>query len=91
MGTWQTFDVGDDPELVTARAGVLKTSFAMGGGMVDSSPMYGSSEQVIGECRAIPGDDAGLFSATKIWALGRWFSIRQMQRSQRLRDVSREA
>lgn len=89
MGTWQTFDVGDDPELVTARAGVLKTFFALGGGMVDSSPMYGSSEQVIGECRATLGDDAGLFSATKVWTLGRWLGIKQMQRSQRLWGVSR--
>ena len=84
MGTWQTFDVGDDPELVTARSRVLKTFFALGGGMVDSSPMYGSSEQVIGECREILGDDAGLFSATKVWTHGRWLGTRQMQRSQRL-------
>ncbi|MGD8673767.1 MAG: aldo/keto reductase [Thiogranum sp.] len=89
MGTWQTFDVGDDQELVKARAGVLKAFFDMGGGMVDSSPMYGSSEQVIGECRAILGDDAHLFSATKVWTLGRWFGIKQMQRSQRLWSVPR--
>ena len=66
MGTWQTFDVGDDPELVTARAQVLETFFDMGGGMVDSSPMYNSSEQVIGECRDILGSDAGLFSARNL-------------------------
>ncbi len=89
MGTWQTFDVGEDPALVTARARVLKTFLGMGGGMVDSSPMYNSSEQVIGECRDILGDDAGLFSATKVWTPGRWLGVKQMQRSQHLWGVSR--
>ena len=89
MGTWQTFDVGDATEMVTARAQVLKTFLDMGGGMVDSSPMYGSSEQVIGACRALLGDDAGLFSATKVWTPGRWLGIQQMQRSQRLWGVPR--
>ena len=89
MGTWQTFDVGDDPELVAARAQVLKTFLDMGGGMIDSSPMYGSSEQVIGDCRAILGDDRRLFAATKVWTLGQWLGIRQMERSQRLWGVPR--
>jgi diketogulonate reductase-like aldo/keto reductase len=89
MGTWRTFDVGDDPEMVTGRALVLKTFFDMGGGMVDSSPMYGTSEQVIGECRAMLADDAALFSATKVWTPGRWFGIRQMERSQRLWGLPR--
>jgi diketogulonate reductase-like aldo/keto reductase len=89
MGTWQTFDVGDDPDLVAARAQVLKTFFKLGGGMVDSSPMYNSSEQVIGECRELLGNDAGLFSATKVWTPGRWLGVKQMQRSQRLWGVSR--
>jgi diketogulonate reductase-like aldo/keto reductase len=89
MGTWQTFDVGDDSDLVAARAQVLKTFFKLGGGMVDSSPMYNSSEQVIGECREILDNDAGLFSATKVWTPGRWLGVKQMQRSQRLWGVSR--
>jgi len=89
MGTWQTFDVGDDSDLVAARAQVLKTFFKLGGGMVDSSPMYNSSEQVIGECREILDNDAGLFSATKVWTPGRWLGVKQMQRSQQLWGVSR--
>jgi diketogulonate reductase-like aldo/keto reductase len=89
MGTWLTFDVGYDSEQLAARAQVLKTFFAMGGGMVDSSPMYGSSERVIGECREILGDDAGLFSATKVWTPGRWLGVKQMQRSQRLWGLPR--
>lgn len=89
MGTWQTFDVGDDAQRVAARARVLKTFFSLGGGMVDSSPMYGTSEEVIGACRELLGADAGLFSATKVWTPGRWLGVKQMQRSQRLWGVSR--
>ena len=89
MGTWQTFDVGDDPELIAARAQVLKTFFDMGGSMVDSSPMYNTSEKVIGECLDMIGNEPDLFSATKVWTLGRWLGVRQIQRSQRLWGVSR--
>ena len=42
MGTWITFNVGGSQKLRAARTEVLKTFFELGGGMVDSSPMYGS-------------------------------------------------
>lgn len=68
MGTWITFNVGEDPALRGNRAEILRTFFAAGGGMVDSSPMYGSSEAVIGWCLGRLGEEAqGLFSATKVW------------------------
>lgn len=67
MGTWITFNVGDDPALLRQRTEVLQTFFDMGGGVIDSSPMYGSSEAVVGHCLSrIPNRD-GLFSATKVW------------------------
>ena len=50
MGTWITFNVGNDPLLRADRVNVLRTFFQMGGGMIDSSPMYGSAEAVIGHC-----------------------------------------
>ncbi len=50
MGTWLTFDVGADSWLRDERAEVLRTFFDLGGAMVDSSPMYGSSQKVIGYC-----------------------------------------
>jgi aryl-alcohol dehydrogenase-like predicted oxidoreductase len=81
MGTWITFNVGEDTEARRQRADVLQRFFAMGGGMVDSSPMYGSSEAVIGWCldrlQAEGRDTSGLFSATKVWT--RMFASGQEQ------------
>ncbi len=67
MGTWQTFNVGDDPQLRDERTRVLKTFFEYGGGMVDSSPMYGSAAAVMGYALDQLGDPDGLFSAEKVW------------------------
>lgn len=67
MGTWISFNVGASKRLREARAEVLKTFFAMGGKMVDSSPMYGSAEEVLGYCLQRLGYPKSLFSATKVW------------------------
>ena len=67
MGSWITFNVGDDPVARDQRTEVLRTFFRLGGGMIDSSPMYGSSEMVIGHWLRQPGSKPGLFSATKVW------------------------
>src|SRR5262245_66348628 len=48
LGTWITFNVGDDPVARDACAEVMRAFFAAGGRMIDSSPMYGSSQEVIG-------------------------------------------
>ncbi|KPP98057.1 aldo/keto reductase [Marinobacter sp. HL-58] len=68
MGTWRTFNVGGDEQLVAERTRVLKTFFEWGGTLVDSSPMYGSADDVMGE--ALDSLDAHdkVFSANKIWA-----------------------
>lgn len=66
MGTWQTFNVGSDKKLRDARTRVLKTFFELGGGLVDSSPMYGSAQEVIGYALEKLERDT-LFSADKIW------------------------
>ncbi len=67
MGTWISFNVGGSKRLRDARTEVLKTFFEMGGKMVDSSPMYGSAEEVMGYCLKKLGYPKSLFSATKIW------------------------
>ena len=67
MGTWITFNVGRSEKLRTARAQVLKTFFELGGGMVDSSPMYGSAQEVVGEALQTLNYPSTLFSADKIW------------------------
>lgn len=72
MGTYITFNVGPNPQLRDRRTEVLKTFFARGGGMIDSSPMYGSAEEVIGYGLKRVPDSGSMFSATKVWT--RWDS-----------------
>lgn len=67
MGTWITFNVGDDPVLRDRRLEVLRTFFELGGGMVDSSPMYASAQSVLGYCLERLGPEPSLFSADKVW------------------------
>lgn len=69
MGTWITFNVGTSEALRRSRLDVLKTFFEMGGGLVDSSPMYGTSQDVLGWCleRLPENTSRNLISATKIW------------------------
>ncbi len=87
MGTWQTFDVAAYPQLVESRLEVLRTFLQMGGGMVDSSPMYGSSEEALGLCLEQLEDHASLFTATKVWTPQRWLGIQQMKTSMKLWGV----
>lgn len=67
LGTWITFNVGADPVLRDARAQVLDHFFRAGGGVIDSSPMYGSSQSVVGHGLRRLGRPGGLFSADKVW------------------------
>lgn len=68
MGTWRTFNVGRDPQLLDARTDVVEAFFQHGGGMVDSSPMYGSAPDVMGYALARLGNPESLFSAEKVWS-----------------------
>jgi diketogulonate reductase-like aldo/keto reductase len=67
LGTWITFNVGDDPELRDECAAVMKAFFDSGGRMIDSSPMYGSSQAVVGYGLSRLSRPAPLFSADKVW------------------------
>ncbi|MDX1692538.1 MAG: aldo/keto reductase [Ketobacteraceae bacterium] len=67
MGTWQTFNVGSDQKLRDHRCQILQTFFGAGGQIIDSSPMYGSSHEVVGYCLKKLGFPDRLFSADKIW------------------------
>jgi diketogulonate reductase-like aldo/keto reductase len=89
MGSWITFDVGDNAELRAARAEVLRQFFALGGSVVDSSPMYGSSEEVIGDGLKRVGGTPPLFAATKVWTWRKAAGQRQIARSRRLWGLKR--
>lgn len=67
MGTWRTFNVGGDQHLVSERTEVLRTFFELGGTLVDSSPMYGSADDVMGEALDTLNAHDRVFSANKIW------------------------
>jgi aryl-alcohol dehydrogenase-like predicted oxidoreductase len=83
LGTWQTFHVGGDAGGRVAARDVLTRFVKAGGQMVDSSPMYGSSESVVGDLAAGLGVEKSLFLATKVWTSGREAGIRQMEESMR--------
>lgn len=83
-GTWQTFDVGAAAPERAERAEVLRTLFAAGGRVIDSSPMYGSSEEVVGAALARLDARPSAFLATKVWTSGRAAGLAQMEDSLRL-------
>ena len=84
LGTWQTFDVGSDRTQRTALAEVLRTFHRLGGRVVDSSPMYGTSQEVMGDLAVETGLISDLWVATKVWIDGQSEGIDQMQRSMAL-------
>jgi diketogulonate reductase-like aldo/keto reductase len=68
LGSWVTFNVGDDPQARAACTAVVGAFFAAGGRLIDSSPMYGSSQPVIGQAlAALGGAAAPVFAADKVW------------------------
>lgn len=68
MGTWRTFNVGNDPKLLAERTEVVQTFFELGGGLVDSSPMYGSAPDVMGYALQKLGVPDSLYTAEKVWS-----------------------
>ena len=81
VGTWQAFDIGDDPAEMEQRRRVLEILFQAGGRMIDSSPMYGRAEAVTGRLLTAMGAHDKAFLATKIWTTGTAAGIAQMQAS----------
>lgn len=67
LGTWIVFNVGSDPELLERSTGVVEAFLAEGGGMIDSSPMYGSAQDTIGHALDRLGRPGGVFSTDKVW------------------------
>src|SRR6266540_6000115 len=76
LGTWQVFDVASDAKEKAQARETLKVFVELGGRVIDSSPMYGSSESVTGELAEALGVKAKLFVATKVWTRGRRASVR---------------
>ena len=67
MGTWITFDVPPRTKPLDQRTEVLRRFYKAGGAMLDSSPMYGYAEQILGHCLTRLNHPEQTFSASKIW------------------------
>ncbi len=89
LGTWQTFDVGRAESERAPLRQVFREFVRAGGSVVDSSPMYGRSETVVGDLAFDLGVGKRLFVATKVWTSGREAGIRQMEESFRRLRVKR--
>lgn len=83
LGTWITFNVGDDPVLNDECADVMAAFFEAGGRMIDCSPMYGSSQPVIGRGLERLGRPSALFSAEKVWTSSSAIGSAQIEQSRR--------
>ena len=89
MGTWLTFNVGDNTAQQEQRLQVLQHFFAEGGGMIDSSPMYGSAEWLLGELLPAVAHQDKLFAASKVWTPFEARGPGQLEQSLRLWRVPR--
>ena len=88
MGTWQTFDIGYNTKELNKRVKILNTFFRYGGQLIDSSPMYGTSERVLGKSLNQVNDSQNLFSATKVWTPYKWHGLKQLETSKNYWKVS---
>ena len=89
LGSWITFNVGNDPIARDACAQVMGAFFDSGGRLIDSSPMYGSSQKVIGHGLTKLNGPPGLFSADKVWISSGARGPDQIEASRRFWGVPR--
>src|SRR5215207_1193771 len=88
LGTWITFNVGNDPRARDSCAEVMRAFFTAGGRLIDSSPMYGSSQPVIGYGLKKLGAP-NVFSAEKVWTSSGGRGPAQIEASRKFWDVAK--
>lgn len=81
LGSWITFNVGSDPRAIASVAQVIEAFFQHGGRLIDSSPMYGSSQAVIGKALSQIGVPNGVHAVDKVWTNGRRSGQEQIEES----------
>ncbi|HWH91752.1 MAG TPA: aldo/keto reductase [Candidatus Binatia bacterium] len=84
LGTWQAFDVDLTSDSRRQLGDVLSLFVKLGGRVIDTSPMYGRAEEVIGDLTAALGIRDKIFLATKVWTRGKENGIKSMERSMTL-------
>lgn len=87
LGSWITFNVGNDKAARDQCAEVMRAFFAAGGRLIDSSPMYGSSQGVIGDGLQRLGKPRQAFCADKVWTSSS--GAAQVEQSRQLWQVPR--
>lgn len=89
LGTWNTFDVGPATSVRAGPRAVLDEFVKLGGSLIDSSPMYGRAEEVVGDLVRSLGVQDKVFMATKVWTTGKQKGIDQMRESMRRMGVEK--
>jgi len=89
LGTWRAFDVDLSADIRRQLEDVLSLFVKLGGRVIDSSPMYGRAEEVIGQLTSALGIREKLFLATKVWTQGKQSGIQSMERSMSLLRTNR--
>jgi aryl-alcohol dehydrogenase-like predicted oxidoreductase len=89
LGTWKVFDVGTSTSVRAGPKAVLAEFAKLGGKLVDASPMYGRSEEVVGDLARELGITDQLFLATKVWTTGLQKGVDQIRESMRRMGVTR--
>ena len=89
LGTWRAFDVDLTADIRKQLEGVLSLFVELGGRLIDSSPMYGRAEEVIGQLSSALGIRDKVFLATKVWTQGKQSGIQSMERSMSLLRTNR--
>jgi aryl-alcohol dehydrogenase-like predicted oxidoreductase len=89
LGTYRVFDVGSGAKERAAATNVLQELVAAGGHVVDSSPMYGRAETVVGDIATEAGLRDRLFLASKVWTTGRDAGVAQVDSSLRRMGAGR--
>jgi aryl-alcohol dehydrogenase-like predicted oxidoreductase len=84
LGTWQAFDVDLTSDSRRQLGDVLSLFVKLGGRVIDTSPMYGRAEKVIGDLTSALGIRDKVFLATKVWTRGKENGIKSMERSMTL-------
>lgn len=91
LGSWITFNVGRDEQLRQECTRVIQAFLEGGGRVIDSSPMYGSSQAVIGQALQKLNAAAQVFAADKVWTGDSAEGASQAEASRRLWGVPRFA
>jgi len=81
VGTWRAFDIGSERTALEQRKEVLRVLFEAGGSVIDSSPMYGRAESVVGTLLTEMKARDKSFLATKVWTSGEAAGAAQMSAS----------